>query len=264
MPKIVQGFRGTVKLSYEGDSFYFRVSNIDIALKQDAQSFLPVYGGSDLKRIWHMGTGDVSINVNLPIVEDLFGKLYPLAVDCTEFDIEITYYGQEGRKATGCIIDSFSLTCDAGEVANLNISMVAKSVEVFTDTFGRSYTKGEKLLTWDKCGITFIGEELYLNNYIQSFSYNIINGIKAIKTAEGLLPSILTRAIQDVSGQIQFYDIAFPHRGTKEYELGFNDLVFNINNTSIQHNVVFNPTENVPLVPGPVLSVVTWSKSDDF
>ena len=214
------------------------------------------------------GTGDVTISISAPVVEYLFSNLYPLAAEIKEFDMEITYYDGAGRSATGCYIDNFSFQCDAGEVAQINLSIVAKTVDDFS-ALPRSYTKGEKLLTWDKCNVEFPEDDLYLNNYVQSFTYNISNGIKSIKTADSLLPSALTKSIQDVNGQISLFDIAFPLTGSRENELGFSDLRFVIGSTTgvnsvLRHNVVFNPTQNIPLVPGPIVSVVTWTRSDDF
>jgi len=257
--------------------FYTRVSNIDIALKQDAQPFLPVYGGTGLKRMWHIGTGDVSVNFNMPLSQDRMGDIFRLASQVLEFDIEITYYyDRVGRRVTGCIVDSMSVNCEAGSIVNVSVSAVGKLVEPFTSDENlapRSYTKGVKLVTWDKCVITFPrpGNEdgnLYLDEKIQSFSYNITNGLKSIKTAEGLFPRFITNGIQDVSGQIQFYDIVYPHRGDKvganlpPYQLGFNSMSVKIDDLSVEHGVVFNPTQSIPLTSGVVVSAVTWTRSD--
>jgi len=204
------------------------------------------------------------VTIAFPVTEGLAKYLYDLAYDQVEFYIDANYYGSKSRRAIGCKIDNLSFTCEAGSVVQGSMSIIAKSVSEKKVT--HTYTKGEKLLTWDKSSVTFIGNP-YPENEVQSFTYNVSNGIKTIKTAGSLDPTILTTAIQDINGQIEFYnynDLGLPLKGDKFYDLGFNDMIFRIGKLTIRHNAVFNPAESAPLTPGPVITMVTWVRSDDF
>lgn len=273
MSRINQGFRGIAYINNtddaEVDAKHFRVSSIDIQKKQEAQQFLPAVGGKGLKRIWFRGTSDTSVTISMPLAEGMAEYFYNLAYNQKEFYIDANYYGRKTRRAIGCKIDNLAFSCNAGEIVQVSITMIAKNV--IERSSARTYTKGEKLVTWDKSSVRITANTFpfleYTRNDIQGFTYNISNGIKTIKTAASLDPNVLTTAIQDVSGQIQFYnyiDLGLPLPGDEAYDLAFREVNFKIDDLSVTHDIVFNPTENIPLSPGPIISVVSWTRSDDF
>ncbi len=261
---ITPGFRGTVKIiPVDSTGFFLRVSSVNIQKNQEAEPFLPVYGGTGLRRIWHIGTADILVDIDFPLTEDLFEKVLPLANEITEFDVEITYYNGAGRSATNCFVDNMSINCIAGEVAKVSMSILAKESSELSYGTNRYFTKGEKLLTWDKCDVEFSQYGLY-DNSVQAFTYDIANNLVSVKTAASLTPSIINNGIQNITGDIILFDVAYPHLGDEDYELGFTDLVFHFDDESIRHNVVFDPNENVPLNPNAIISTISWSKSDPF
>jgi len=256
-----QGFRGIVRID---GSRYVRVTSADIQVRQEAQTFLPTYGGRRLKRIWHRGTGDITGTLSLMLCENDAEWLYGLADEQEEFYMDLHYYGSKDRRFLGCKIQELTFNCAAGEIVAVTVNVVAKDVGPRVRSL--EFTKGQKLVTWDKCDVrfpipTFFGDDL------QSFTYTVNNGLKSIKTAAGLFPKILNPAIQEVSGQFQFYnkdDIVIPPDGAYEYGLGFRNVRFRIDDLELEHDVVFHPNQIIPLVPASLISTISWSRSDDF
>jgi len=256
------GFRGIARID---GSEYFRFSSADVQVKREAQSFLPAYGGVDLKRIWATGTADVAGSISFPLTEGRANYFYTLAKYQQEFYLDLHYFDSQDRRALGCKVDSMQFEVTAGEIVNCNLSLIAKGVESRSRSL--SYTKGEKLVTWDKCFVRFLGTVPLDDETMQSFSYNITNGIKTIKTASSLYPRSLPVSIQDVSGRMQFYnfeDLVRPLVSTEANGLGFNETRFVIDDMDVEHDIVFHPTESIPLTPSAVISILPWTRVDDF
>ena len=269
--RIRPGFRGIVRIN--GEKF-IRVSNADISLRQDAIPFLPSYAGVQLRRIWHIGTGDVTSSLSIPLCQDSAAFLYSLASTRTEFFMDLYYYGgsepgvtAQDRRILGCVINELTFDCKAGEVASVSVSIVGK--EITKPAYKFSYTKGQKLVTWDRCQVRFpTYADTYIDEAMQSFTYTISNDLKTIKTAASVLPKVINPAIQDVRGSFAFYnskDIVLPLRSDLPFGLAFRDGVrWLIDDLEIEHSVVFHPTQSVPLTPAAIVSMVNWTRSDSF
>ena len=257
MGQLRKGFRGIVKI--DGD-ILLRVSTVDIQRRQEAIPFLPTYAGTQLRRIWRRGTGKIAGSISFPLTKDKAHLLVPYAVDRTEFYMEVNYYGGQSKLYTGCVVENMSFTCTAGEVVTVQMNISATGVEDVTRTLG--YTKGEKLVTWDKCVVDF--SSAYSDSILEGFTYNIDNDIKTIHTQKQLLPTFLNPAIQNVSGKFEFYDFELPEVGTLEYSLGFKQVQFAIDTWSTTHDIVFDPTEANPLSADTIMSTVSWARTDDF
>jgi len=257
MGQLRKGFRGIVKID---GSILLRVSSVDIQRRQEALPFLPTYAGTQLRRIWRRGTGEVTGSISFPLTQDKAHLLVGYATERTEFYMEVNYYSGQSKLYTGCIINSMSFNCTAGEVVSVQMNISATGVENVDRTLG--YTKGEKLVTWDKCRIAF--SSAYPDDILQSFSYNIDNEVKTIHTQKQLLPTFLNPAIQNVSGTFGFYDFVLPEVSTLENGLGFKEVEFEIDTWNTTHDIVFNPTEANPLSADVIVSTVSWSRTDDF
>jgi hypothetical protein len=235
-------------------------------LRQEAQPFLGTVGGKDLKRIWHRGTGDITGTLTFPLTQGKAQALYNLSRNQEEFYLDLRYYGSKTRRFLGCKVQEISFACTAGEIVQVAMNITAKGRREKSRTL--TYTKGEKLVTWDKCNVIFPATAFSLSNEaLQGFTYKINNGLKTIKTAASLFPKILNPAIQDVSGQFQFYnagDLVVPPDGPYEHGLSFKEVDFIIEELEIEHDVVFHPSEMIPLVPTAVISTISWTRSDDF
>jgi len=257
MGQIRKGFRGIVKID---GNILLRVNTVDIQRRQDAIPYLPTYAGKRLHRIWRRGVGSIAGSISFPLTEGKIDGLVELVDDMTEFDMEINYYSGQSKLYTGCIIGNLSFTCSAGEVVTGQMNISATGVSDAIRTVG--YTKGEKIVTWDKSNIQF--SSAYIDELLTGFTYNIDNGLKTIYTQKQLMPSHINPAIQNVNGNFEFYDFVLPVVGSAEHELGFKEVQFTIDTWTTKHDVVLNPTESNPLSANVIISSVEWTRSDDF
>jgi len=257
MGQLRKGFRGIVQID---GNISLRVSTVDLQRRQEAIPFLPTYAGTQLRRIWRRGTGQIVGSISFPLTENKAHLLVPYAVERTAFEMEVNYFAGQSKLYTGCVANSMSFTCTAGEVVAVQMNIAATGVTDVTRTL--SYTKGEKLVTWDKCRLSFTSA--YSESILQGFTYNIDNDVKTIHTQKQLLPTFLNPAIQNVSGKFEFYDFELPEAGTLEYSLGFKQVEFAIDTWNTTHYIVFDPTESNPLSSDTIMSTVSWARTDDF
>lgn len=257
MGQLRKGFRGIVEID---GRILLRVSNIDIQRRQEALPFLPTYAGTQIRRIWRRAPGTVAGSISFPLTEGKADDLAEYAVDRTEFEMIIYYYDGRSKRYDGCLLNGLSFSCSAGEVVSVTMNIVANEIETGNRT--QTYTKGEKLVTWDKCLVDF--SSAYENSILQAFTYNIENDVKTIHTQKQLLPTFLNPAIQDVTGTFEFYDYELPEVGVDTYSLGFKQVRFEIDDWTTTHDIVFDPTEANPLSADTIISSVMWKRTDDF
>lgn len=257
MGQLRKGFRGVVEID---GNLLLRVASVDIQRRQEAEPFLPTYAGTELRRIWRRGTGTVAGSISFPLTEDKADRIATLAIDRTEFEMVVYYYSGQAKRYDGCVVNTLTFSCSAGEVVSVNMNIVANEIESVSRSQG--YTKGEKLVTWDKCVVDF--SSAYEDSILESFTYNIDNAIKTIHTQKQLLPTFLNPAIQNVNGTFEFYDFELPQVDVQPYGLGFKEVRFEIDTWSTTHDIVFDPTEANPLSAGTIVSSVSWKRTDDF
>jgi len=257
MGQLRKGFRGIVQID---DDILLRVSTVDIQRRQEAIPFLPTYAGTELRRIWRRGTGTIGGSISFPLTENKAHLLAAYAIERTEFEMVVHYYGGQAKFYEGCVVNSMSFSCNAGDVVSVQMNISATTIDSVNRT--QTYTKGEKLVTWDKCIVDF--SSAYEDSILQAFTYNIDNDIKTIHTQKRLLPTFLNPAIQDVTGNFEFYDFELPEAGVLPYSLGFKQVRFAIDTWTTTHNIVFDPIEANPLSADTVVSTVAWKRADDF
>jgi hypothetical protein len=253
------GFRGIVEIN---DTF-LRFSSFDITAKQEPNTFLPAYGGTGLKTIFSKGTMDISGTMTGPLLEDKAQFLYDLTSGQQEFMMDVAYFDNQMRRFLGCKIESLSFNCVAGDFITFSANIVAKTTVKKSKSLG--YTRAEKIYTHDKCLVAF-SDGAYQYERIMSFTYNITNGYKTIKTGASLTPTVLGNAIQDVSGQIAFLnsdELVLPLTDGN-YGLVFNDTTFTVGDLEVQHDIVIHPMENIPLGPGVVVTNINWTRADSY
>lgn len=265
---ILPGFTGLARFYRTGlDSFdfYIRFQSARLERQQKVEVYLPVYAGRDLRQIIRTSTVDHVGSISGPLTEGHANQLYEMARFDKErlFDMELWYYSDfsnnNAKRVTNSFVSSLSFKCVAGEVVSFNMDFLA---ELAIDYEGSDieYTLGEKLVTWDKTGI--IGA--YDTDLISGFTYEINNAPVTIKTGKGIEPRDINPTIQEVRGDITVYNLRRPYIGTDTYELGVRTVNFHIDDWSDEHKVVFDPREDVPLDPGPVIARISWLRVDDF
>lgn len=127
------------------------------------------------------------------------GGIYGYAKDGSYFDMDMSYSCEGGRKYKDCRVNSFSLSCSAGDVASITVDVLALKAE--SGSSSSEFRDEQKIITWDKVEVTFkeIGE-------IFSIELSINNNANYVYTSSGVEPYDIRLGTQEVSGTISYYN----------------------------------------------------------
>ena len=220
------------------------------------------------RRIWRPSPISISGSFSFPAatlenepltsgLEAIFGH----AKYGTYFDIEFQYYCGIGRKFTDCRVNSFEFMISAGDIITINTSMFAKNVED-VDPSEFSHTKTEKLVTWDKVGISFTnvgnGTTVSASEHMSELSFSINNNLSNIYTSnprsgmDNLLPRDIRVGMQEVSGSVTFYLL----KGKDNISTSLDDpqrIGITVPGGTINIDVVFMPRD----ISGSISPIIT-------
>jgi hypothetical protein len=270
-----KGFRGVAIFTIGANSKKIRFANADVPVSQEAVTYAPAIPGRQLRRITRRGTADLDGSMSLPLTEGKAEYLYDLCSEQTTFKLELHYYSGVTRKYEGCQINTMRFQVVAGEVVNVNIGFKCETVSTTTDDY--TFTKGEKLVTWDKCSWTFLtgyqaggadqwGKIELADEQLSAFEYVIDNDIKTIKTNKSLFPTAQNPAVQNVTGNLSVYNFVIPDElpVNRENGLIIPKIRMRIDDLEIEHQVALYPANNNPLTPETIVSTILWVRVDDF
>ena len=261
-----KGFTGLARITRAlSDDIYFRFQNADMPREQGINSYLPSYGGKDLWRVISPGVGTINGRISLLLCEDQADELYSLARDYSEFTLDLCYYRKSSRTFLECHVKSLSFSCKAGEIVGVNMEIVATGDSKGTLSFRNTST--QKLVTWDKTGITGAAPSDTADDDIQSFSYNIENNVVPVRTANRLFPYEIKQGIQAVTGNVVWFDNVRERRitTTAEYNaLDVTDATFRIGNLTIVHGIAHHWSYKTPLSVELVVTTLEWSRVEDI
>ena len=269
-----KGFTGLATIDRASDpDLSFRFGNSALTVNQDQTNYHPVYGGKELRRIFRPNVGEIGGRIGGPLTEGIVDTLYEITNEAETFDLILMYYRTSGsvstssaRKYTDCVVDSFTLECRAGEIVQFSLDIKALDHQVGTYFLPSSAEKTSKLVTWDKCTITG-AYPLSSGYYMGSFNYVINNNLVTIRTANGIRPYAINRAVQDVHGNIVLYGKNRPYFETgasERYSLAMRELTFEIEDLTVEHKAAFHWSEDNPLTPEVITSTIQWTRADDF
>lgn len=176
------------------------------------------------RRIWRPSTVSIAGGISFPATEQNIEDLYQKARKATNnddlspnkyFDIDYNYYcggsGIASRRFTDCRVNSFDFNAVAGDIVNITMDFMCRGVE--ESNFLPSYTKAEKLITWDKVKVTFGTMPFPFNSIIQNVNLKINNNLNAIYVVndkstpypESLSPYDIRVGMQEVSGTVSVF-----------------------------------------------------------
>ena len=159
--------------------------------------------------------------------------------------LDFTYFGspdgsgvKEGHQVKEAVVESLTLSVNAGDVATFDLGVVAKKNEG-TPT-AQKHSDCTKILTWDKCEITTA-----LTGEVQAFSISIKNTVIPIyvsgkesdyvATSRYYGPTDLRLGMQEVTGTIGTY-------GFNLWNINTDILTFKLGPKTWSLNVLYNPT----------------------
>jgi len=201
------------------------------------------------KTIWRPSVKIYQGGIGYPLILD--DPLFELAKRGETFGLTFSYDCESGRKFTGCVVNSYTFSITAGDIASITADIMATGL-TDSESLGR-YTEEEKIVTWDDFTITAIGGGSDLDS-IQSMTFTVNNNCKPIYTAGAnnlldLNPLTIRVGMQEVSGVISYYGkgAALISMG----DLGSIDISSSIFNATL--NVLFKPQERTSSI-GPIIS----------
>jgi hypothetical protein len=273
------GYMGYANLS--GISNKIRFSDANITVRQEVNAPDLIMGHWD-HNAYVYGPIEIGGSMSGPVTENFAAagdSLWTWATqrsDCGNLEskqLDLVYYCDRGdgsrrcREFPGMLVNSLTFSCAAGDVAQGNIDVLGTNAPTFTDA-GSNYTEEEKLVTWDKVGVTisagdqeigtlddacFSNFEFSINNNLETvyaicsdsnyFPYDIVPGLRT------LTGSLSVYNIPNVVGSAGYDDWAADDQGTIE---------FNIAGESFEFKVRFHRVEPSSTV-GPVISTVAFT-----
>ena len=269
-----KGFTGLATIDRTGSSdLSFRFGDSAITVTQDQTNYTPVFGGSGLRRIFRPNVGEIGGRIGGPLTENIVDELYDISTSGEIFDLILMYYRNSGpgstsssRRYTGCVVDSFTLECRAGEIVQFSLDLKARDHETLDYYMPAGASDTSKLVTWDKCSIAG-AYPLGSGYYMSSFNYVINNNLVTIRTAAGIRPYAINQAVQNVHGNIVLYGKNRPYfesGASNRYSLAMRSMTFSVEDLSVTHKGAFHWTEDNPLTPEVVVSTIHWTRADDF
>jgi len=267
---IIAGFTGVGFIIPNNNSIstrIFRFVNADLTLTQGVNTYLPSYGGSQLVRIVSPTTGDVTGRISFILVENSASYWYSMAYDAEPFDLYLKYYNGICRVFKSTYINTLAFSCKAGSLVEMSLDTISKEHDDYSgsisdpayDAMNFPYTITEKLVNWTKVSI----QNLFDSSIeLSDITYNINNNLRVIKTAESLLPSLINRGIQEVTGTVSTFGANKPMYAAQENEI-FNALVtFSFDNLVIEHKIINHWSYRTPLSANLISTSLDWTRVD--
>ncbi len=275
MATINPGYMGWANL----DGVSLRFTDASIAANQEVNAPDLIMGHWD-RDAWVAGPITIGGSISGPVTENFAagtGSVWDLATnrgtDCGSLSpvpLTLYYYcgtdDRSGRTFPEIMIQSLNVSCSAGDIAQFSMEVIgAKEPE--WQSYGSKFDDEEKLLTWDKVGVTGGpgGDDFVLS----SFDFTINNNIEAVyaigKQEDGgamdYYPYALIPGLRHISGTLTYYNIPHDVADAINYDTAHanvGDLAFDLDGTAFTFHVAFHrvvPNSSV----GPIMSTVAFT-----
>jgi len=200
------------------------------------------------KTIWRPSVISVSGGISYPCTEKNISGPFNLAKYANYFSTYYTYYCEYGRSFPVCRMNSFEFSVQAGDVAQVNLDVLASSL---TDGSVDTYVDSEKLITWDNMVIT--GDYFEPENLV-GFRFKINNNLMPIYTNASLFPSDIRVGMQHITGSISVY----LHEGEEFItDADYSNIGVSCKNFSTSLKVVYSANQMDGIV-GPVVTEIPF------
>lgn len=203
---------------------YFRVSSFSVNPTQEPQFYDHTIGLRDnipstidgakgdvgfdeekpQKSIYRPGVIGITGTVSFPVVHTQETLFFEHAKEGSDFSLDYTYDCNVARRFTNCKLNTFSISCAAGDFVQSNVSVMA--LRVTENSTLRINRTARKFITWDQVHIT----APEITGDLSSFEMTINNNCSYIyasgsNQALGLLPAKIRVGMQEVKGSLSFY-----------------------------------------------------------
>jgi len=277
------GYRGIARFSTVTEDVRFADANITARQEINAPDLIMGDWDHDA---YVFGKIEVGGSISGPVTEtfaDAAGGLFPWAVkrngNCGTLDpadLELWYYcgtGTNYRSFTGLFCNSIQFSCAAGDVAQFSIDVVGTSATALTNSTAPQRTTAEKLVTWDKVGVTITAGDIVIpvTGRYSNFDFTIANNVETVYGLgqTDLFPFDIVPGLRTITGSLSVYNTPnFP--GANDYEAYCADqpatISFSIGGSTacgstsldIDMKVRFHRIEPTSAV-GPIVSTVAFT-----
>lgn len=157
------------------------------------------------RRVWRPSTISITGGISFPATETGLQTFFNYAKYGNYFDIDFNYYCGIGKKFTNCRVNGFDFSNQAGDIAQVNVDIIASGITTTTDIV--PYEDAEKIINLPSIILT--GVPFSLNQtMIKAVSYKINNNAMPIyvsKDTTDLFPQDIRLGMQEVTGSILLY-----------------------------------------------------------
>jgi len=198
-----------------------RFSDANIAAKQEVEAPDLVMADWD-RDAFNYGKVDISGSISGPFTEDFVaGGLLSWACargtcgELTANDVDLAYYCGKDKSFTDLLVNSFSLSCAAGDAAQFSVDVIGRSTSTFGTGDPDFKTTSEKIITWDKVGVIATGPSGVADFKYSNFELTVANNVEPVYGIgfDSLLPLDLVPGLRNISGTLTAIGVADDFEG---------------------------------------------------
>lgn len=185
-------------------------------------------------------------------------------------DVTLYYYcggsDSNSRSFTGMLVNSLNFSCAAGDIAQFSIDIMGSGAGAWQTADPPHYTDAEKLITWDKVGVTITkgaDENIPVNTAAlaySNFDFTIANNLEIVYSLgqPNLFPYEIVPGLRTITGSISVYNTP-EFNGQDRWDdyiaANVSTIAFDIGGLAIDMKVRFHRVEPASST-GPIISTV--------
>jgi len=246
---IKPGFRGYAEIHDATPRKRLRFNTCSLNAVQEIEAPDMVMG-DDTHDAWAYGKIEVGGTISGPVTESTGQFIDELEANLEDgVQIDVKYYDSTfTRGFTGCRLNSFTFNVSAGEVVNFSLDIIGVRKLDTGPVMTTGFTKGEKLVTWDKASIRIgslktdddpdwstIYDTLTFQTGLQAFTFTASNNItrqfilgesdlfgnlvKGMKSVTGSISSYVLKSSEGLGAGVNYWD---QYEGDQAYPIRFD------------------------------------------
>ena len=181
----------------------------------------------------------------------------------TEKTVNVYYFCGTGGRGSTCLtnalVNSISVNCSAGDVAQWSMEVIASGNTVIGSPASSTYTTIQKLITWDKCNAKITG----ITGAVQSFDLTIANNIEAIYAMDDdvdYYPYALVPGMRTITGSLTYFNVptADGYDNWDSTPTTTTNVTFSLGGTTVTVKAMIHRVEPKASV-GPITSTIAFT-----
>jgi len=279
MGNVYPGYRGLADITGVGQ---VRFADANITATQTINAPDLIMGDWD-HDAYVYGPIEVGGSISGPVTETfvsgaLGGGLWDWGVkrsgECGTLDdetVHLYYYcggtDSNNREFTGMLVNNLNFSCSAGDIAQFSIDVMGSSAGAWQTGNPPHFTTAEKLITWDKVGVTIApGDEDFTppaNIAYSNFDFTIANNLEIVYSLgqANLFPFEIVPGLRGITGSISVYNTP-EASGVDAWDdylaTGIGTIAFDIGGLAISMLVRFHRVEPASAT-GPIISTIGFT-----